>query len=275
MSVGVEDAAQGIVRVVNANMERAIRAISLERGYDPRRFTLVPFGGAGPMHCCELAQELGIPRILVPTRPGILSALGVAIADVVKDYSRTVMLRGGDVDRVRLEEEFHGMERMAREELDHEGLPAKEMTARRYLDARYVGQSFELTIDYPSARTDLMRSISRSFYQAHLQRFGYADRSAEVEVVSLRMKLEMLVEKPQLDPQPAGPPDPTAARIGVAAAVFQGGSRETPLYLREKLRTGNRIQGPALVLQMDTTTVLPPGWTGEVDPLGNLVLEPD
>ena len=89
------------------------------------------------------------------------------------------------------------------------------------------------------------------------------------------MKLEMLVEKPQLDPQPAGPPDPTAARIGVAAAVFQGGSRETPLYLREKLRTGNRIQGPALVLQMDTTTVLPPGWTGEVDPLGNLVLEPD
>jgi N-methylhydantoinase A len=275
MSVGVEDAAQGIVRVVNANMERAIRAISLERGYDPRRFTLVPFGGAGPMHCCELAQELAIPRILVPARPGILSALGVAIADVVKDYSRTVMLRGGDVDRVRLEEEFHGMERMARDELDREGLPAKEMTARRYLDARYVGQSFELTIDYPSARTDLMRSISRSFYQAHRQRFGYADRSAEVEVVSLRMKLEMLVEKPQLDPQPAGPADPTAARIGVAAVVFQAGSRETPLYLREKLRTGNRIQGPALVLQMDTTTVLPPGWTGEVDPLGNLVLEPE
>ena len=275
MSVGVEDAAQGIVRVVNANMERAIRAISLERGYDPRRFTLVPFGGAGPMHCCELAQELGIPRILVPTRPGILSALGVAIADVVKDYSRTVMLRGGDVDRVRLEEEFHGMERMAREELDREGLPAKEMTARRYLDARYVGQSFELTIDYPSARSDLARSISRSFYQAHLQRFGYADRSAEVEVVSLRMKLEMLVEKPQLEPQPAGPADPTAARIGVAPVVFQGGSRETPLYLREKLRTGNRLQGPALVLQMDTTTVLPPGWNGEVDPFGNLLLEPE
>ena len=275
MSVGVEDAAQGIVRVVNANMERAIRAISLERGYDPRRFTLVPFGGAGPMHCCELAQELGIPRILVPTRPGILSALGVAIADVVKDYSRTVMLRGGDVDRVRLEEEFHGMERMAREELDREGLPGKEMTARRYLDARYVGQSFELTIDYPSARSDLARSISRSFYQAHLQRFGYADRSAEVEVVSLRMKLEMLVEKPQLEPQPAGPADPTAARIGVAPVVFQGGLRETPLYLREKLRTGNRLQGPALVLQMDTTTVLPPGWNGEVDPFGNLLLEPE
>ena len=274
MAAGVEDTALGIVRVVNANMERAIRTISLERGYDPRRFTLVPFGGAGPMHCCELAQELGIPRVLVPTRPGILSALGVAIADVVKDYSRTVMLRGGDVDRDRLEEEFHGMERLAREELRREGLPAEEMAAHRYLDARYVGQSYELTIDYPPARTDLVRSISGSFYRAHLQRFGYADRAEPVEVVNLRLKLEMVVDKPQLDPQPTGPADPNRARIGVAAVVFQGGLRDTPLYLRETMRTGNRLRGPALILQMDTTTVVPPGWTGEVDPFGNLVLEP-
>ena len=275
MAAGVEDTALGIVRVVNANMERAIRTISLERGYDPRRFTLVPFGGAGPMHCCDLAQELGIPRVLVPTRPGILSALGVAIANVVKDYSRTVMLRGDDVDRDRLEEEFHGMERLAREELRREGLPVEEMAARRYLDARYVGQSYELTIDYPPARTDLVRSISRSFYRVHLQRFGYADRAEPVEVVNLRLKLELVVEKPHLDPQPIGPADPTGARIGAAAVVFKGGSRETPLYLRETLRTGNRLQGPALVLQMDTTTVVPPGWTGEVDPFGNLVLQPE
>ena len=275
MAAGVEATALGIVRVVNANMERAIRTISLERGYDPRRFTLVPFGGAGPMHCCELAQELGIPRILVPTRPGILSALGVAIADLVKDYSRTVMLRGDDVDRDRLEEEFHGMERLARDELRREGLPADEMAAHRYVDVRYVGQSFELTIDYPSARTDLVRSISASFYRAHLQRFGYADRSEPVEVVNLRLKLEMLVEKPHVEPQPSGPADPMGAQIGVAAVVFQGGSRDTPLYLRETLRTGNRLRGPAVVLQMDSTTVVPPGWTGEVDPFGNLLLEPE
>ena len=275
MAASVENTALGIVRVVNANMERAIRAISLERGYDPRRFTLVPFGGAGPMHCCELAQELGIPKILVPTRPGILSALGVAIADVVKDYSRTVMLRGDDVERDRLEEEFHGMERLARDELRLEGLPAEEMAARRYLDARYVGQSYELTIDYPPARTDLVRSISGSFYRAHRQRFGYADRAEPVEVVNLRLKLEIVLDKPHLDPQPAGPADPAGARIGVAAVVFQGGSRDTPLYLRDTLRTGNLLRGPALVLQMDTTTVVPPGWTGEVDPFGNLVLEPE
>ena len=128
-------------------MERAIRSISLERGYDPRLFTLVPFGGAGAMHACELAQELGIPRILVPSTPGILSALGVAIADIVKDYSRTVMLRGADLERSRLDEEFIGMESQARNDMAREGLDVGKMVARRFLDVRYVGQSFELTVD--------------------------------------------------------------------------------------------------------------------------------
>ena len=180
VGAGVEQTALGILRVVNANMERAIRAISLERGYDPRQFTLVPFGGAGPMHCCELAQELGIPRVLVPTHPGILSALGVAIADVVKDYSRTAMLRGQDIDRARLEEEFHGMEGQAREQLRQDGLPVDRMKARRFLDVRYSGQSFELTIDYPASggRGDFLRAISGRFHRAHLQRFGYSDRGA-------------------------------------------------------------------------------------------------
>ena len=135
-------------------MDRAIRTVSLERGYDPRRFVLVPFGGAGPMHACELAEELGIPKVLVPTYPGILSALGVAIANIVKDYSRTVMLRGEDVSRRRLDEEYHGMEGLAREELRHEGLAVDRMGALRFLDVRYVGQSFELTIDYPLPRIE-------------------------------------------------------------------------------------------------------------------------
>ena len=203
LSLGEQQAALGILRVVNANMERAIRAISLERGYDPRSFTLVPFGGAGPVHGCDLAQELGIPRVLIPARPGILSALGVAIADVVKDYSRTVMLRGGDLERTRLEEEFHGMEGLARGELEQEGLPADRMTARRFIDVRYVGQSFELTVDYPASRSSrssegLARAISDSFYRAHLQRFGYADRNEPVEIVNLRLKLDLAVDKPDL-----------------------------------------------------------------------------
>ena len=271
-----KDTALGIIRVVNANMERAIRTISLERGYDPRRFTLIPFGGAGPMHSCELAAELGIPRVLLPTHPGILSALGVAIADVVKDYSRTVMLRGDDIDRARLEEEFHGMESQARAELLREGLPADRMAARRFLDARYVGQSFELTIDYPAAgrrRDNLQRAIANSFYQAHLQRFGYADRAAAVEIVNLRLKLELAMPKPALAPQAPGPADAAAALLERAEVVFREGPLPTALYNRELLRCGHAIAGPALLLQLDTTIVIPPGWAGGVDPWGNVILE--
>jgi N-methylhydantoinase A/oxoprolinase/acetone carboxylase beta subunit len=275
INAGVQETALGIVRVVNANMERAIRAISLERGYDPRQFTLVPFGGAGPMHSCELAGELGIPRVLVPTHPGILSALGVAIADIVKDYSRTVMLRGHDLEPRRLEEEFHGMENQARAELQQEGLPGSDMKPRRFLDVRYVGQSFELTIDCPdlTRRGDLHRTIGSSFYHAHLQRFGYADRKEAVEVVNLRLKLELEVDKPSLSPREPGPADPSAARLGEAPVVFTEGPLDTPLYDRDKLSSGNRIHGPSLLLQLDTTIVVPPGWGGAVDPYGNLLLE--
>ena len=269
--------ALGINRVVNANMERAIRTISLERGYDPRLFTLVPFGGAGPMHACELAQELGIPRVLVPTRPGILSALGVAIADIVTDHSRTVMLRGADLDRARVDEEFQGMEGDARVQMAGEGLPADKMTARRFLDVRYVGQSFELTVEYPNrpARTELTKVVGDAFYKAHLRRFGYADRNEPVEVVNLRLKMDVAMEKPQVERQSAGRPDPSAALIGEAEVVFQQGPLRPPLYQRDDLVCGNRISGPALVIQMDATTVVPPGWGGAVDPFGNLLLEPE
>ncbi len=278
ISLSAQDTALGIIRVVNANMERAIRAISLERGYDPRQFTLVPFGGAGPMHCCELAEELGIPRVLVPARPGILSALGVAIADIVKDYSRTVMLKGDDINRARLDEEFHGMEGLAREELEDEGLPMDRMQPQRFLDVRYVGQSFELTIDYPSPsrRIDterMRRSIADSFYKAHLQRFGYADKSEAVEIVNLRFKLGLELDKPQVVNTKTLAPDSKDALFGEAQVVFSSGATTTRLYDRDKLGTGNQIAGPAIVLQMDTTIVMPPGWAGSVDSHGNLLLE--
>ena len=276
IGASVTDAALGIIRVVNSNMERAIRAISLERGYDPREFCLLPFGGAGPMHACELAAVMGIPRILVPAHPGILSALGVAIADVVKDYSRTVMLRGADLDKDRLEEEFHGMEMAARAELRDEGLPADTMASRRFLDVRYVGQSFELTVDCPplAGRGVLARSIASDFYAAHLQRFGYADRNLPVEIVNLRLKMELAVAKPQPAPAQPADPDPSAAAIGADEVVFAAGPTTATLYDRERLQTGHRITGPALLLQLDTTIVVPPGWAGVVDAYGNLLLEP-
>ena len=280
IGTSTQAAALGIIRVVNANMERAIRTISLERGYDPREFTLVPFGGAGPMHSCELAQELGIPRILVPPNPGILSALGVAIADVVKDYSRTVMLRGEEASWKRLEDEFSTLEGQAREDIGQEGLDLQRVIAQRSLDVRYVGQSYELNVDYPALKgapsrrsgRALNRAIADAFHRAHRQRFGYADPSEPVEVVNLRLKMVVTVEKPVPVPEPPAGESPKDAQTGEAELVFQEGMFLAPLYLREGLRCGNLIAGPALVLQMDSTTVIPTGWLAEADEWRNLIL---
>ena len=169
------------------------------------------------------------------------------------------------------------MEGQARTEMAGEGLAVDKMATRRFLDVRYVGQSFELTIDYPSrvTKADLAKTIGDTFYKAHLRRFGYADKKEPVEVVNLRLKLEVAMEKPVVEPQTAGPADPKAALIGEAEVVFQQSALMSPLYQREELVCGNRISGPALVIQMDATTVLPPGWGGAVDPYGNLLLEPE
>jgi len=175
-----------------------------------------------------------------------------------------------------VDEEFQGMEGDARVQMADEGLPADKMIVRRFLDVRYVGQSFELTVEYPNrpARTELIKVIGDAFYKAHLRRFGYADRNEQVEVVNLRLKMGVAMEKPQVERQSAGRPDPSAALIGEAEVVFQQGPLMSPLYQRDDLVCGSRISGPALVIQMDATTVVPPGWGGAVDPFGNLLLEP-
>ncbi|HAA95557.1 MAG TPA: methylhydantoinase, partial [Dehalococcoidia bacterium] len=182
-----------------------------------------------------------------------------------------------DLERTRLEEEFHGMEGLAREEMTGEGLAVDRMVTRRFLDVRYVGQSFELTVEYPSrnSRADLLKVVADSFYRAHLRRFGYADRNEPIEVVNLRLKLDVGMEKPEIEAQETGPADPSAALIGESDVVFQLGVVSSPLYDRERLICGNKISGPALVIQMDTTTVVPPGWGGAVDSFGNLLLEPE
>ena len=267
-------AALGVVRVVNSTMERAIRTISLERGYDPRRFTLVAFGGAGPAHACELAQELGIPRVLVPPHPGILSALGVGIADIVRDYSRTVMMRGSDMSKDRLDAGFAVLEDTATAEMADEGLPVGRLVTRRFLDVRYVGQSYELTVNFPTRSAGFDQSVARAFHRAHNQRFGYSDPSEPVEVVNLRLKMLIPVDKPEQAVGQREGSDARAARVAETEVVFQQGTLPTNLYQRDQLRHGNVIEGPAVVLQMDSTTSIPPGWTAQVDGYGNLIVEP-
>ena len=273
MGRDVSSAAEGVLRVVNSTMERALRTISLERGHDPRRFTLVAYGGAGPMHACSLAEELRIPRVVVPPHPGVLSALGVAMADVVKDYSRTVLLQEGDVTPERFREAFRPLEEQGTAELMDEGFPQERFVLRRFLDMRYVGQSYELTVECPPLRTGLARAAARRFHQAHCQRYGYSDAAQPVEVVTARLKAIGLVDKPAFPPGEELEEDASVALVEERPVAFGGRSQATPCYDRTRLHPGHRFQGPALVFQMDATTVVPPGWGARVDGWGNVVAE--
>ena len=276
--VSPEEAAAGVVRVVNAAMERALRAISLERGFDPRRFTLVAFGGAGPQHACELARELHIPQVLVPAFPGALSAYGVAIADVVKDYLRTVLLAPEALTPEALAVAFSDMEEQGRREIEGEGVAPSRVRLRRLLDMRYVGQSFELTVDCPriTGNNRVVRETVRRFHQGHQRRFGYSDESQPVEVVNVRLKAVGRVQPPGGGRQGAedGRGETRDAEpVDTRDVIFDGTRHSAAFYLRRALRVGRRVPGPAVLLQEDATTVVPPDWVARVDGWGNLVLE--
>ncbi|HCG90230.1 MAG TPA: 5-oxoprolinase [Dehalococcoidia bacterium] len=268
------DTALGIIKVVNANMEQAIRSISLERGYDPRDFALLPFGGAGSLHGCELADEIGMKTIFIPKYPGVLSALGVAIADVTKDYSRTVMLDSSNLDNHILEQEFAGMESNAKNELDAEKLPTRTLKFKRYLDIRYVGQSFELMVDYPaknmkdSARFKAF--ISKSFQKLHQTRFGYSDPSQDIEIVNIRLKaiLPSNIKIPEFNAIQSSNIDILEHR----PVYFSSSEINTPIYKRDALVEGQILQGPALIVQFDTIIPVFPNWSSKADKYNNLTL---
>jgi N-methylhydantoinase A len=283
LSLPLEAAAWGVIRVANSNMERAIRTISIERGHDPREFTLVAFGGAGPLHACELASTLRIPRVLIPPHPGVLSALGMILADVVKDYSQTVMLPAGQVSTRTLDRLFAPLYERAREDLCAEGFADGQVTLLPALDMRYVGQSFELTLqmlDDAAGAPGPDSRIADRFHQAHLRRFSYASQREPVEIVNLRLKAIGRTAKPHFARQPLGDPDPRAAHIGHKATHFAEGDSShtarpmpTALYQRDRLTPGNVVVGPAILFQLDTTTVIPPGWAATVDGWSNLLVE--
>jgi N-methylhydantoinase A len=264
-----EEAAWGVIQVANATMERAIRRISVERGYDPRRFTLVAFGGAGPLHACEMAQNLQIPTVLVPTVPGVLSALGMLVAAPTKDYSQTVMREVADLDQYLdkwLEANFELMGERAVAEMMAEGFAAETIIHQRALDMRYVGQSHELTIPY---RED---DIASAFHAAHAKRFGYQRPEAPIEIVTLRLSVVTPVEPPPLKEEALVTEGLKTAVIGKKKVWFEGEWWPAVLYERSKLHPGHRFSGPAVVFQYDSTTVIPPRWQAAVDNFRNLIL---
>ncbi|MCW5862260.1 MAG: hydantoinase/oxoprolinase family protein [Anaerolineae bacterium] len=273
LDVPVERAALAVVRVANATMERAIRRISVERGHDPRRFTLVAFGGGGPLHACELAAELRIPRVLVPLTPGVLSALGMLVAAPARDISRTLMTRldgltAGDIAAI-----FAPLVAQARQEMAGEGHDPAALALRGALDLRYAGQSHELTVAAPPDADGA--AMAAAFHAAHAMRYGYARPEAAVELVTARLTATAAHTPPVLPSSPAGPPAAGAALVGRRAVWFAGGPAESGLYDRERLRAGHRLAGPAVVYQYDTTTLIPPGWGAWVDERLNLIVEPE
>jgi N-methylhydantoinase A len=266
----VEAFAQGILDVANATMEKAIRVISVERGYDPRDYTLVAFGGAGALHACELAAALQMPRVLVPKMPGALSALGILRADVVRDVSMTVRLTVQRAAKAKgeLQQRLASIERGGMHDMRAEGFSPRQVRIERLLDMRYVGQAYELTVP---ASGDFVHS----FHRAHERRYGYADAGRAVEVVNVRARLRGATPKPSLPKSRAAGASARAARIEHRAVHVAGQRVRTAIYDREKLQAGNHFAGPAVVSEYSATTFVPPHWRARVDAYENIVLEPE
>jgi N-methylhydantoinase A len=260
-----EQTALGIVEVVNAHMERALRLISVERGYDPADFTLLSFGGAGGLHACELAQKLGIQRVLIPSYASVLSALGMLMADVSRDYSLTVMLPG-DTPPETIEESMAPLIERGLADLAREGISEDHIQISRMLDMRYVGQSYELIVPYSDHYID-------DFHAAHLKEYSYQRVEAPVEIVNVRVRAIGAGDPPALPAVSLAGPDPSQAYIDTRQVVLPIGTRPIPVYRGEKLLPGNQIHGPALMLRDDTTVLLVDSVTGTVDQLGSLSLD--
>ena len=268
--------AEGVLAVANAAMERALRVISVERGHDPRDCTLLCFGGAGGLHAAFLAKSLGVPRVLVPENPGLFSAQGMLHADVLKDYSRTVMLAHEATSIEALDGLFMALEAQARDDLLAEGITPDAMELERLVDMRYAGQSFELPVPWP-ARHDAspsMQALGQSFHTLHEATYGAAFPGKAMEVVTLRLRARGFLEQPPMAERmlEGTAPDP-AARLDTREAVFDGQAQPTAIWQRELLQPGNTLPGPAIIVEYSSTTVLPPGWTARMDSRGNLILE--
>jgi N-methylhydantoinase A len=277
LGLGLMETAQGIISVVTANMAKAIRVISVQRGHDPRDYTLMAFGGAGPLHAARLARELDIQRILVPRNPGILCAMGLLLTDLRADFATTRLLPLEASVLGDIEQAFAALKAQAEAWFAHEEIAADARRLLRTVDMRYAGQNYELAIALPdgpiTAKTiDL---LSQGFAEAHQRMYGFLADNEPVQLVTFRLEATGLVSKATLQAHPPAGADATAA-IRESREVWlaeRGDFVTCPVYAREALKSGNRFAGPAIVEQMDTTTVVLPGMTARVDAYLNLILE--
>jgi N-methylhydantoinase A len=275
LGLETEQVAQGIIDLATVNMARAIRVISVERGHDPRDYTLVAFGGAGPLHASRLARELEIPRVMVPAIPGILCAYGLLVADLRTDFSRTHVLRLEPAALPAINSGYVDLEVDAGAWFDREKLSQEERRTRRIADMRYVGQNYELPVPVPDGEltTETIALLRTAFHQAHDQAYGYAAEDEPVQLVTLRVEAFGAVHPPEPEEIQTGG-DLASALIAQRRTYLPeaGGWIDVPLYDRGRLSAGLSVDGPAIVEQMDSTTLILPEQTAEVDRHGNLIV---
>jgi N-methylhydantoinase A len=274
LGLSLMEAASGILEVVNAHMVRTLRVISVARGYDPRDFSLVSFGGAGPLHAADLASELQIPRIVIPEAPGVFSALGLLWADLRADFTATARLILDKDNARRFSDLITELEGEANRWLDAEKVPLKQRALIRSADMRYPLQNYEINVPLPNGKVSpawLGRARS-AFHQAHLRQYSYSDEAENVQAVNLRVSAVGYTSRMAPLEIPAGKRSPRNALKGERRVYFQevGNFLKTPIYERSMLLAGNRIQGPAVIEQPDSTVLVPPSFLAEVDPHGRL-----
>jgi N-methylhydantoinase A/oxoprolinase/acetone carboxylase beta subunit len=266
-----EETALGIVAIANANMEKAIRVISVERGIDPRAFALFSFGGAGGMHAVEMAAHLGMPTVIVPRNAGVLSAFGLLLSDPVKDYTRSLMRTDAQISLSQLEAGFRALEEKGRRDMAEDGFDPVDVVLERSLDCRYLGQSYEIDVPYRKARTPGLAFLE-AFHRRHKRLYSYRHDRRPVEIVNLRVKAVAVTPKIPLERKPRSRSlDPKA--IVKKQTIHTGRVlRDGAVYDRTRLGPGNAVPGPALIIDPESTTFLPPGYRARVDGYLNLVI---
>lgn len=272
LGLSLLDAATAVIKVANANMADAVRLISIRRGYDPRDFALVAFGGAGPLHGAALAKDLSIPTVLIPPNPGVTSALGCLLVDIKHDISAMFLGNTAEVDPLVVERTFQSLEAEGRDRLENEGVPEDRMLFQRFIDMRYLGQWRSMAVPVAAPIRSLDEAMA-TFHAEHGREHNYTRTDAPVEVYRLTVTATGLTPKAQFAKH-ALQPDAVAVPRGHRDVKFDESPEplRTPLYDRDDLVAGTRITGPAIIDQLDSTTVVPPGVTAEVDPWLTIVL---
>ncbi|AGB14756.1 N-methylhydantoinase A/acetone carboxylase, beta subunit [Halovivax ruber XH-70] len=272
LGLSVAEAAEGILDVANASMERALRVVSVEAGHDPRDFGLVAYGGAGPAHAAALAESLSIPRVLVPRTAGVLSALGLLVSDRLVERSASMVRPLAAVDPGAIETALAGFEDEGRAQL---GTTTDTVLVERSVDLRYAGQSFDLAVDLPEGPVtdETLTDAVEAFHAAHERRYGHASPDEPVELVTVRARVRAVVEPPTLSAAEGTGADADEAIRGTRSVVFDGTNRETPVYDRPALSVGSDVTGPAIVEGPESTVVVRPGWRATVDEYGTIVME--